>query len=212
MYILELLEYTLQKNGYDTIGCINIDKNSFDILDEEDIDLILIDRNLPHMDGIEFIVDIRSKGFNTPVIYISAKDKDQDILEGFESYADDYITKPFNIKNLLARIKALLNRSFKNIDILKVKDILYKSSNKKFYINDNILDLTSLETNLLLEFMNNKNVLLSREYLLESVWKDSFNKKLKTVNVAIKRLKSKIDPKGDKKYIKSIRGEGYIFC
>jgi DNA-binding response OmpR family regulator len=210
--ILELLEYTLRKNGYDTIGLLQVNKNSFDILDQEEIDLILMDRNLPQMDGIRFIEDIRSKGFNIPVIYISAKDKDEDILEGFDAYADDYITKPFNNRHLLARIRAVLNRSLKKIEFLKVKDILYRSSNKKFYIDDIIVDLTTLETKLLLEFIRNKDILLTREYLLQSVWEDSFNKKLKTVNVAIKRLKNKIDPKGDKKNIKSVRGEGYIFC
>ncbi len=74
------------------------------------------------------------------------------------------------------------------------------------------IELTSLETTLLLEFIKNKNILLSREYLLEKVWQDSFDKQEKTVNVAIKRLKDKIDPNSKKNYIKSVRGEGYIFC
>jgi DNA-binding response OmpR family regulator len=87
-----------------------------------------------------------------------------------------------------------------------------KKSNKKFYIDEIPVELTHLEYDLFLEFIKNKDILLSREHLLEAVWEDSYDKKLKTVNVAIKRLKEKIDPKGKKEYIKSIRGEGYIFC
>ncbi|MGM0519115.1 MAG: response regulator transcription factor [Campylobacterota bacterium] len=210
--ILELLEYTLQKEGFETIGFLNIDKNLKKIFEEEDIDLILMDRNLHGSEGTSFIKNIRKEGYDNPVIYVTAKDKDEDILEGFESYADDYITKPFNINELVARIKAVLKRTKKDIDILKVRDILYKSSNKKFFIEDKELELTHLEHDLLLEFIKNKDILMTREHLLNSVWEDSLDKKVKTVNVAIKRLKGKIDPEGKKNYIKSIRGEGYIFC
>ncbi len=210
--ILELLEYTLQKESYDTIGFLNVNEKLEKVLDEESIDLILMDRNLPGIDGTEFINSIRKKGHNCPVIYLTAKDKDEDILEGFESHADDYITKPFNIKELLARIKAVIKRSSKDINILKVRDITYKASNKKFYIDSNEIELTHLEHDLLLEFIKNKDILMSREHLLEAVWEDSYDKKLKTVNVAIKRLKAKIDPHNEKEYIKSIRGEGYLFC
>lgn len=210
--ILELLEYTLQKEGYETIGFLNIDKNLEKIFDEETVDLILMDRNLPGCEGTTFIDDIRSKGYTNPVIYVTAKDKDEDILEGFQSHADDYITKPFNLKELSARVKAVIKRTSNDIDILKVRDITYKSSNKKFFIENNELELTHLEHDLLLEFIKNKDILMSREHLLNSVWEDSLDKKVKTVNVAVKRLKAKIDPDGEKNYIKSIRGEGYIFC
>lgn len=210
--ILELLEYTLQKEGYETIGFLNIDKNIEKILDEEKIDLILMDRNLPGYEGSKFIDEIKSKGYDNPVIYVTAKDKDEDIIEGFNSHADDYITKPFNLKELCARVKAVIKRTSKEIDILKVRDITYKSSNKKFYIDDIEIELTHLEKDLLLEFIKNKDILMTREHLLNTVWEDSFDKKVKTVNVAIKRLKAKIDPDSQKEYIKSIRGEGYIFC
>ena len=210
--ILELLEYTLQKNGYETIGFLNINKKLEKVLDEEKIDLILMDRNLPGIEGTTFINQIREKGYNSPVIYLTAKDKDEDILEGFESYADDYITKPFNIQELLARVKAVIKRTSKEVDILKVKDIMYKASNKKFFIDSKEIELTHLEHDLLLEFLKNRDILMTREHLLESVWEDSYDKKLKTVNVAIKRLKAKIDPDNKKEYIKSVRGEGYLFC
>ncbi len=210
--ILELLEYTLQKEGYETIGFLNVNQKLEKVFDEENIDLILMDRNLPGIDGTTFIKKVKEKGYNSPVIYLTAKDKDEDILEGFDSHADDYITKPFNIKEMLARIKAVIKRASKDVDILKVKDITYKSSNKKFYIDSQEVELTHLEHDLFLEFLKNKDILMTREHLLETVWDDSFDKKLKTVNVAIKRLKAKVDPDNTKEYIKSIRGEGYIFC
>lgn len=210
--ILELLEYTLQKEGFETIGFMQINATLEKVLEEEEIDLILMDRNLPGIDGITFIQNIKQKGFNVPVIYVTAKDKEEDILSGFSSYADDYITKPFNLKELSARVKAVLKRSKNEVEVLKIKDIVYKKSNKKFYIDETPIELTHLEHDLFLEFIKNKDILLSREHLLDAVWEDSYDKKLKTVNVAIKRLKEKIDPKGKKEYIKSIRGEGYIFC
>ncbi|MCJ8328195.1 MAG: response regulator transcription factor [Campylobacterales bacterium] len=209
--ILELLEYTLEKEGYETIGFLNVNDKLYKVLEEEKISLILMDRNLPGIEGTTFIEDIRKKGNNTPVIYLSAKDKDEDILEGFEKYADDYITKPFKINELKARIKALIKRSEKKLDIIKVKDIVYLTLKKKFYINEKEINLTHLEHDLLLEFFKNKDILLSREHLLEHVWNDSYDKKLKTVNVAINRLKAKIDPDLSKEYIKSVRSEGYIF-
>ncbi len=210
--ILELLEYTLQKEGFETIGFTHINSTLEQLLHEENIDLILMDRNLPGIDGIKFINNIKEKGFNMPVIYVTAKDKEEDILDGFSSYADDYITKPFNLKELSARVKAVIKRTKKDVEVFKIKDITYKKSNKKFYIEEKEIDLTHLEHDLFLEFIKNKDILLSREHLLDAVWEDSFDKKLKTVNVAIKRLKEKIDPNGEKNYIKSVRGEGYIFC
>ena len=210
--ILELLEYTLQKEGFETIGFLNIDKTLKKVLEEEDISLILMDRNLPGSEGTTFINQIKKEGYNNPVIYVTAKDKDEDILDGFDAHADDYITKPFNLKELTARVKAVIKRTSKQVDILKIKDIIYKSSNKKFYIENKEIELTHLEHDLFLEFIKNKDILMSREHLLNTVWEDSLDKKIKTVNVAIKRLKAKIDPDSSKEYIKSVRGEGYIFC
>ena len=210
--ILELLEYTLQKAGFETIGFLNISDKILKVLEQESIDLILMDRNLPGYEGSTFVEELKAKGYNNPVIYVTAKDNDEDILEGFDKHADDYITKPFNLKELVARVRAVIKRTSKDIELLKIRDIVYKASNKKFYIEEEPIELTHLEHDLFLEFIKNKDILLSREHLLETVWEDSFDKKLKTVNVAIKRLKEKIDKDGTKEYIKAVRGEGYIFC
>jgi DNA-binding response OmpR family regulator len=209
--ILDLIEYTLSSEGYDVITCIDT-SNVKSILDEEEISLMLMDRNLPGVEGSMFIEKLRSDGYNQPVIYVSAKDMSEDIVEGFERGGDDYITKPFNINELKARVKALIRRTSKTQDVIKYRDITYNASNKTFKIQDKVIKLTGLEHNLLLEFMKNQNILLTRDVLLEKIWKDSVNKQSKTVNVAIKRLKENIDPTGEKNYIQAVRGEGYIFC
>ena len=207
--ILELLEYTLDKD-YEVIGCLDT-SNVINILDQENIDLILMDRNLPNVEGSIFVQNLRSQGYNHNVIYLTAKDADENIIEGFNRGADDYITKPFNIDILKARVKSVINRTKKNLEVIKIRDITYHSDKKKFLIGLEEIHLTHLEHDLLLEFLKNSDILLSRDTLLENVWEDSIDVKSKTVNVAIKRLKEKIDPSGKKEYIKSVRGEGYIF-
>lgn len=210
--ILELIEYNLQKEGFETAGFLNT-KNVEKLLNEEDVALIIMDRNLPNIEGAKFISIIRQKGFQVPVMFLTAKDKESDIVEGFEAGADDYITKPFSVVELIARVKAILRRTKSSNDQnLKVRDIIYNANSKEIYIENVKIPLTKLELTLLLEFMKNKNILLTREQLLDAVWTDSNDKKIKTVNVAIKRLKEKIDPNKTKDYIKPIRGEGYMFC
>ena len=209
--ILDLMEYTLSKEGYDVIACLDTSKVK-NMLDEEDVSLILMDRNLPGVEGSQYISSLRRDGYNQPVIYVSAKDSSEEIIEGFDTGGDDYITKPFNLNELKARVKALIKRSQGLQDVIKHKDIIYHKANKTFSIDNKDIKLTHLEHDLLLEFMKNKDILLTRDILLERVWKDSLNKQSKTVNVAIKRLKEQIDPDGEKNYIQAIRGEGYIFC
>jgi two-component system, OmpR family, phosphate regulon response regulator PhoB len=208
--LLELIEFALTKDKHDVVGCLNTE-NVTNILDEEEIDLILMDRNLPGVEGSSFIDSIRKKGYSHPVIYVSAKNSTDDILEGFNKGADDYITKPFELSILRARVNAVLKRTKNEIDIIKQRDIVYKSKKKRFYIDNKEIDLTILEHNLLLEFFKNKNVLLSRDAIISTVWGEEKEIKKKTVNVAVKRLKEKIDPDGSKDYIRTLRGEGYIF-
>ena len=209
--ILELVEYHLQKEGFDVIGVKDTSKVR-ELLDEEDIALILMDRNLPGLEGSLFVKEIRSEGYDTPVIYVSAKDSSDDILDGFERGGDDYITKPFNFAELIARVKAVIKRAKKESDVIKYRDIVYDITNNIVKIDNKEIELSKLDKKLLLEFLKNKNSILKREDLLENLWDDAENRQLKTVNVAIKRLKEKIDPNREKNYIKSIRGEGYRLC
>jgi len=209
--ILELVEYTLKTEGYNVYTFLDT-KGVKQLLDEKEIDLIIMDRNLPSIEGSVFIENLRKEGYNQAVIYLTAKDSSDDILEGFDRGADDYITKPFNLDELKARVKAVLKRVKKDVNILKYKDILFNLDKSEVYIDGNLIDLTHLEKKLLLEFMKNVNKVLTRNVLLDNVWENNFDTNTKTVNVAVNRLKDKIDPLKEKNYIKAIRGEGYMFC
>lgn len=208
--ILELIEYSLNKEGFETIGFLNT-KNVKELLEEEKVDIIIMDRNLPGVEGSEFVATLRKDGVATPVIYLSAKNSDENIEEGFNSGGDDYITKPFNMKELIMRIKAVLKRT-KPISALKeitYKDITLQLESRVVLVDDKKIDLTKLEFDLLLTLIQNQNVVLDRDYLLEHVWGNDEIYQDRTVNVAINRLKEKIDPSKDKEYIKSVRGVGY---
>ena len=208
--ILELIEYSLEKEGFEVIGFLNT-KNLRELLEEEKVDLIIMDRNLPGVEGSEFIASIRKEGSNTPVIYLTAKNSEEDIEEGFASGGDDYITKPFNMKELILRIKAVLKRT-KPLSALKeviYKDITLNLDSRTVYIEGKNVDLTKLEFDLLLTLIQNQNIVLDRDYLLEHVWGNDEIYQDRTVNVAINRLKEKIDPTKNKEYIKSVRGVGY---
>ena len=211
--ILELLEYNLQKEGYETIGFLNTN-NVAQVLEEENIDLLLMDRNLPGVEGSEFVAELRRKGVQTPVIYLSAKNKESDIEEGFDRGADDYITKPFSPKEVALRVKAVLKRtkpSFSNENI-SYRDILMNPQSRQVTAGDLAVELTKLEFDLLAILIKNQNIVLDRDFLLEHVWGGDDIYQDKTVNVAINRLKEKIDPNKDKEYIKTVRGVGYTLC
>ena len=211
--LLELIEYTLSKEKFDTVGFLNT-KGVAQILEEEEIDLLIMDRNLPGREGSEFVAELRQKNILTPVIFLSAKDSETDIEEGFMRGGDDYMTKPFNMKELVLRVKALLRRTAKkyNEGTLVYKDLVLDKSARTLFVDGNNIDVTKLEFDLLYEFISNKNSVLDRDYLLENVWGDSEVYQYRTVNVAINRLKEKIDPTKTKEYIQTVRGVGYKLC
>jgi DNA-binding response OmpR family regulator len=173
-----------------------------------------MDRNLPGVEGSEFVSELRSKGINIPVIYLTAKNKESDIEEGFESGGDDYITKPFNMKELIFRVKAILKRTRADLDKSSVvyRDMILNLASRQLHINNKLIDLTKLEFDLLYTLINNQNIVLSRDYLLEHVWAGDEFYQERTVNVAINRLKEKIDSSKEKEYIKTVRGVGYTLC
>lgn len=211
--ILELMEYHLGREGYETIGFLNT-KHVADVLEEESVDLILMDRNLPGVEGSKFIESLRKKGMQTPVIFVSAKEKDEEIEEGFERGGDDYITKPFSMKELILRVKALLRRT-KRLSLegnLVYRDIILNLAARTVLIENNPIELTKLEFDLLHAFIANENIVLDRDYLLENVWGHDEIYQDRTVNVAINRLKGKIDSDKSKEYIKTVRGVGYTLC
>lgn len=211
--ILELMEYHLAKEGFETIGFLNT-KRVLEALEEENVDLILMDRNLPGAEGSEFVEMLRQKGIQTPVIFVSAKHKDEEIEEGFERGGDDYITKPFSMKELVLRVRAMLRRT-KKLSLegsLLYRDMSLNLASRTLTIEGNPVELTKLEFDLLHALIANQNIVLDRDYLLEHVWGGDEMYQDRTVNVAINRLKEKIDPDKTKEYIKTVRGVGYTLC
>ena len=211
--LLELIEYNLSKEGFEVIGFLNT-KTVTQILEEEDIDLLIMDRNLPGVEGSEFVASLREDGIMIPVIYLSAKNRDSDIEEGFMRGGDDYLTKPFNMNELILRVKAILKRTTKKHAEGKVshRDLLLDKATRTLLVDGKAVDVTKLEFDLLYEFIINKNNVLDRDYLLENVWHDTQMYQYRTVNVAINRLKEKIDPDKTKDYIQTVRGVGYKLC
>jgi len=211
--LLELIEYNLEKAGFETIGFLST-KTVEQVLEEESVDLLIMDRNLPGVEGSEFVAQLRQKGIQTPVIYLSAKDKESDIEEGFLRGGDDYITKPFNMKELILRIKAVLHRTKSSSDtgIVSYRDIRMNLGSREVFVDNTSITLTKLEFDLLYTMISNQNVVLERDYLLEHVWGGDEFYQDRTVNVAINRLKDKIDPDKSKEYIKTVRGVGYTLC
>ncbi len=207
--ILELLEYHLIKANYSVTGFLSTDKVET-FLEEEDVSLMIVDRNLPNVEGSEFIAKLRDKGYDIPVIFLTAKDKDSDIDEGFERGADDYITKPFRIKEVLFRIEAIFKRlGLKEQNRLKYRDLLLDTNKRTLTIEERTIELTNLDFNLIYTFIKNINKPLQREFLREC-WGDSRDDAHeKTINVAINRLRKKIDPDGSKEYIVPVWGIGY---
>lgn len=208
--LIELLEYRLGQEGYDTMGFLST-KNVKRALSEESVDLILMDRNLPGIEGSEFIAMMREKGMDVPVIYLSAKNSKENVIDGFRRGADDYVTKPFEMTELLLRIQAILRRSktTNSSNTLSFRDIHLDLNTRVITIQDEEVELTKLEFDLIQTFIEHQNRVLDRDFLLKNVWGTGGNYQGRTVNVAINRLKEKIDPDKSKNYIKTIRGIGY---
>lgn len=209
--ILELIEYHLQKEGYQTIGFLSTE-NVRQFLEEENPVLMIVDRNLPGIEGSEFVAQIREANFDIPVIFLTAKERDYQVEEGFRRGGDDYMTKPFKIKELILRVEAILRRSgIKKSDKIKYKDLYLDATRLELTVGQKQIDLTNLEFKLLYTFVKTPHQPLNRTYLRDEVWgdddKNQFNNK--TINVAMNRLKKKIDPTGEKDYFSPVWGIGY---
>lgn len=211
--ILELIEYHLTSEGYVVTGFLSTE-NVEQFLEEETPSLMIVDRNLPGMEGSEFVSYLRSMGYSTPVIFLTAKDKDSDLEEGFNAGGDDYMTKPFRPVELKLRVKALLKR-YGVIDKqkrMKYKKLLIDTHDNTFFVESHEVSVTPLEFNLLKVFMGNIDKPLTRDYLRDEVWGSDDNAvNDNAVNVAINRLKNKIDPKNKENYFTLIWGVGYKF-
>ncbi|MBN2824472.1 MAG: response regulator transcription factor [Campylobacterales bacterium] len=208
---LELQRFHLQKEGFKVLE-FNSTKGVYSTLQKQNVDLIVMDRTLPNLDGTDFVRFLRDNGILIPIIFVTDKIKDYEVEEGFESGGDDYLKKPFNTNEFIYRVKSLLKRnSYQENKRLKYRDITLDINTRQVFINEDEVDLTKLEFNLLSFFIQNKNSILERDYLLHHVWKDKNGEHKRKVNVTINRLRNKIDPDNTKHYIEPIRGIGYKF-
>ncbi len=184
-------------------------------ISNKDYDLILLDVMLPDGNGYDFLKQIRQHDEDTPVIFLTACDEEVNIVMGLDIGADDYITKPFRVRELISRINAILRRKGKSSDnnkkILKFKNLSIHTLEARVFKNNEEISLTSAEYKLLLILIQNRNMVLSRAQILEKLWDvayDFINDN--TLSVYIKRLREKIeDDSSHPKYILTVRGLGY---
>ena len=218
--ILELVSFTLQKEGYDVVPVEDAEK-ALQELKEKEVDMFIVDIMLPGMDGFEFVRSIRAtdKYKLTPVIFLSAKGEEFDKVLGLELGADDYIVKPFSIRELLARIRAVFRR-------MQLGAVVKEEKPKKIIAKDLEIDidkyevrvkgkkvgLTPLEFDLLRFLAENEGKVFSRDVLLDKLWGYDYFGDTRTVDVHIRRLRTKIeeDP-SNPRYVVTVRGKGYKF-
>jgi len=211
--ILELIEYHLEKEGYSVTGFLSTE-NVEQFLEEETPALMIVDRNLPGMEGSEFVAYLREVGYDVPIIFLTAKDKESELEEGFDAGGDDYMCKPFSPKELTLRVKALLKRSgaLQKQNRLKHKLLTIDLTQKDLFVEGKAVSLTNLEFNLLHTFMKHIDKPLTRDFLRDEVWGvDGEGVNDNAVNVAINRLKNKIDPQNEQNYFHPVWGVGYKF-
>lgn len=187
---------------------------NFDRVEEEVLitspDLILLDINLPKFNGFYFLKNIRKK-MSTPIIIISARNTEQEQIRGMDLGADDYITKPFGIELLVAKINAVFRRiDYSGSNIIKVKDIELMCDSMSLKINDTVIELSKNEYKLLKVFMTNYNKVVSREKLLEELWDETSFVDDNTLTVNITRLKKRLKEIGAEVSIVTKRGIGYV--
>jgi len=208
MDIAELISDVLVDEGYETV-IRNDGLSAIDILKKENFDLIILDIMMPGMSGVEVCNKIR-ESVSSPIIFVSAKNQIIDKVLGFEIGADDYITKPFIVEELLARVKAHIRRSNRSeiSNIIKIGEIEINLESYEVYKDKKRIDLSTREFELLSYLMKNAGIVLTKEKIFDSVWGTDYNE-IGTVAVHVKNLRSKLDP--EEKYIKTVWGIGYKF-
>ena len=191
-------------------------KENFNVIEAEDgeialnyiitekFDLIILDLMLPKINGWELLKEIREKDSTIPVIMMTARGSEEDILKGYEMKADEYIVKPVSMKVLVAKVKAFL-RMHNLGDTISFGDITINSETRDIRMNGNSLDLSQKEYELLMLFIKNKGQVLSRERIITSLWGYDYDGDIRAVDSQIKRIRKKLEGK----YIKTIRGAGY---
>ncbi|MCK5129612.1 MAG: response regulator transcription factor [Clostridiales bacterium] len=210
--LLSGISQSFEMEGYKLYTAVNIDF-ARKILNQK-IDMIILDLNLPDGDGLVFCSEIR-KTSKIPIIMLTARDLEEDEIIGIESGADDYITKPFSIYVLIARVKALFRRSDNEIlpNIIEIGNITLDIDKAKLYVKGIDVDITAIEFKLIKYLMENKGQLLLKEQILDRVWDErGVFVDDNTLSVNMRRIRQKIEKDASKPvYIKTIRGMGYIW-
>jgi len=207
--ICEILKYNLQQEGFDVVIFYD-GKKGLDALLKDPPDLVLLDLMLPGRNGLEIARIIRKDEhtFNLPIIMITARSEEMDILQGLEQGADDYISKPFSPKEVIARVKALLRRHYRDEDkIYEYGDLTVNFSKHQVNANDKVLDLTPKEFLLLKALIQANGRVLSRDKLLDQVWGFDYYGDPRTVDVHIRRLRKKLDKWAN--FVETVKGFGY---
>ena len=208
--LARFIELELTFEGYE-VSVSHDGREGYEMFESQNFDLILLDLMLPGIDGIEICKRIR-KISNVPVIILTAKDDVSDEVAGLDSGASDYITKPFAIEELLARMRAALRKS-QTFDVklnsLTFKDMVIDIDKRMVHISGEAVELTKKEYELLLYLVKNKNIVLTREQIFNNVWGYDYLGETNVVDVYIRYLRAKIDEKFGKRYIFTARGVGY---
>lgn len=206
--LLNTLSDFLNLNGYRLLTAENgIEAMRQFTAYAQEIDLVLLDIMLPFLNGFELLKEIRMRS-NVPVIMLTAKSSVEDQIEGFEYGADDYITKPYSLSLIKAHIEAVLKRAGKTQDFLISGDIRMDVKGQKVYVREEYIETTPKEFELLLFFMENEGMVLSRDRILDAVWGYHYEGDTRTVDTLVKQLRKKLK---DGNYIRSIYGVGYVF-
>lgn len=204
--------YSLENEGYSVTLASGV-KQAIDIISKEKFSLYILDLTLPDGSGYDVCKEIKKQG-DLPVIFLTAYDDEVNVVMGFEFGADDYISKPFRLKELLVRIKSVLRRyNNETADgVIKYKDLTVNTNEAKVYKDGNEIILTAMEYRLLLILLNNRGKVLSRTQLLENIWDvDGDFVEDNTLTVYIKRLRDKIEEEPNRPLIiKTVRGLGYM--
>lgn len=211
--IVTLLQYNLEQHHFNTVIAYD-GEEALQRFKERDYALIILDIMLPKLDGISVCKSIRSINEQVPIIMLTAKNTEHDKIQGLELGADDYLTKPFSPKELLARINAILRRTRKEktnkFIEMKNGDLIINPKNYEVKFKGDLIEVTKKEFELLLFFMKNKGQIISRENLLQSVWEFDFVGDSRMIDVQISNLREKIEEnKRNPLYIKTVRGLGY---
>jgi two-component system phosphate regulon response regulator PhoB len=212
--IRKTLEYNISREGYKVVCASSLSKGK-EHIDSSDFSLILLDLMLPDGSGLDLCREIKSDKdkSSTPIIILTAKDDEVDKVVGFELGADDYVTKPFSVRELILRIKAVLKRGAEKKETLEVQrqfgELIMDIDSHEVFVNNEQIILTALEFRLLRQLVDRRGRVQSRDQLLSDVWGYSSEVTTRTVDTHIKRLREKLGTMG--KYVQTIRGVGYKF-